>query len=148
MFLTKTFIVVWFALQVVASRGDRARPFQLCLSKCEAIEQDLSLALRLTRWSNSDLCKYECMHDITTKNSENGLPIQQYYGKWPFWRLGGIQEPASVLFSLLNLLLHTRGMARVRGEIPKTHPMKTYFILWSCASINTWIWSTMFHCRG
>jgi len=42
------------------------------------------------------------MHSIMDKVFEKGEPVQQYYGKWPFWRLLGMQEPASLLFSTLN----------------------------------------------
>ncbi|KAJ7566674.1 hypothetical protein O6H91_02G114000 [Diphasiastrum complanatum] len=33
-----------------------------------------------------------------------------YHGKWPFDRILGLQEPASVVFSLLNLLEHILGV--------------------------------------
>ena len=45
-------------------------------------------------------------------------PILQFHGKWPFHRFLGMQEPASVLFSLLNLLAHDYGISRLREGVP------------------------------
>ena len=88
------------------------------------------------------------MHTITDHAVEGGVPIQQYYGKWPFWRYAGMQEPASVIFSLANLLLHIWGLGEVRKDIPEEHPMKRYYIRWAYISCNAWIWSAVFHTRG
>ncbi|PPQ82382.1 hypothetical protein CVT25_008343 [Psilocybe cyanescens] len=103
--------------------------------------------LRLTRWTCTDDCKYRCMHEITDVDTRSGNPVQQYYGKWPFWRVIGIQEPASVLFSLLNLWAHARGGSAIRSKLPKYHPMRPYYLMWSMISINSWIWSSVFHTR-
>ncbi|KAF9464547.1 Per1-like protein [Collybia nuda] len=137
----------------LASSGDRSPDFGKCVALCQ-LDQcnpsqpiNLPLALRLTRWTCADDCKYTCMHDITTRDSQKGSNIQQYYGKWPFWRLAGMQEPASVAFSLLNLWAHVRGALKVREKIPKTHPMKSYYFTWSLVSINAWFWSSVFHTR-
>ena len=32
-----------------------------------------------------------------------GWPTVKYFGKWPFTRVLGMQEPASVAFSLMNM---------------------------------------------
>ncbi|PAV23399.1 Per1 [Pyrrhoderma noxium] len=52
-------------------------------------------------------------------------PVLQYYGKWPFWRFMGMQEPSSVVFSMGNL----------------------FMLLWSVVSMNAWVWSAVFHTR-
>jgi hypothetical protein len=101
-----------FAVNVYASSGDRADDYQYCLSKeaesrCSE-PQDVPLAMRLTRWTCEDDVKYTCMHSIVDNALQKGEPVQQYYGKWPFWRLLGMQEPASVLFSALNFWAHWR----------------------------------------
>ncbi|TFY72548.1 hypothetical protein EVG20_g483 [Dentipellis fragilis] len=103
--------------------------------------------MRLTRWTCTDNCKYTCMHAISDFSVESGLPLQQYYGKWPFWRYAGAQEPASVVFSLLNLLFHVWGRGEVRETMSNDHPMKRYYMTWSIISINAWIWSAVFHTR-
>ena len=79
---------------------------------------------------------------------QSGRRIQQYHGKWPFWRLAGMQEPASVAFSLLNLWAHAQGASKIRKKVPESHPMRSYYIVWSIISINAWIWSSIFHTRG
>jgi len=87
------------------------------------------------------------MHLITDKAVANGAKVQQYFGKWPFIRLAGMQEPASVLFSLLNLLAHARGAILVQEKVPAGHPMKNLYLGWALVGINAWIWSSVFHTR-
>ncbi|KAJ8072506.1 hypothetical protein AAF712_011199 [Marasmius tenuissimus] len=147
------FIILSLVLSVFASAGDRSSDFHRCLFRCKVAQCDiaspatLSIPLRLTQWTCLDNCKYHCMHDITTVDVDKGEPMLQYYGKWPFWRFAGMQEPASVLFSLLNLWAHVRGFSKVRKEVPDLHPLKRYFLIWSAASVNTWVWSAVFHTR-
>src|ERR1700761_1837035 len=87
-----------------ASSGDRNTGFQRCLSEkiskqCRSQDfyQNLPLTLRLTRWSCEDDCKYQCSHIMTNRAVKHQQRIEQYYGKWAFWRFLGMQEPASVL---------------------------------------------------
>ncbi|EUC59752.1 Mn2+ homeostasis protein (Per1) [Rhizoctonia solani AG-3 Rhs1AP] len=150
-----------------ASSGDRSPPFQQCLSNCVARtctgpngasqNSDLPLALRLTRWTCADDCKYQCMHiltDIALKeqsgaqsSSHLSTRIHQYYGKWPFWRFAGMQEPASVLFSVLNLVTHAAGMKKILKEVPKHFHMRSLYLIWSGLAVNAWVWSSVFHTR-
>ncbi|KAF9484982.1 Per1-like protein [Pholiota conissans] len=148
-----TLAIVSLSRLVYASSGDRSGEFSQCVDSCNVdrcitpATPDLPLALRLTRWSCVDDCKYRCMHAITAKDVYQGKTIQQYYGKWPFWRLAGMQEPASVAFSLLNLWAHARGASKIRRRVSETHPMRSYYLTWSMVSINAWIWSSVFHTR-
>ncbi|EJD06237.1 Per1-like protein [Fomitiporia mediterranea MF3/22] len=136
-----------------ASAGDRSDLFQRCLAICKQrncwsqTPISLSLSLRLTRWTCADDCAYSCMHQITDSSTAYGQPVVQYYGKWPFWRFLGMQEPASVLFSLLNFWVHLRGYRTVKMLVPDRHPMKPFMILWSAVNMNAWTWSTIFHVR-
>jgi hypothetical protein len=109
----------------------------------------------MTMWSCTDYCAYACTHEITNdaearirEHGKDAARIEQFYGKWAFWRLGGIQEPASVAFSLLNLWAHVRGLGSLQRELPERHPMRQMYIYWSLANVNLWIWSAMFHTRG
>ena len=137
-----------------ASSGDRSLHFIDCVDLCKVTRcgphfwSHSSVALRVTRWSCTDDCKYECMHKITDREIQKGARIQQYYGKWPFWRVAGMQEPASVAFSLLNLWTHVRGASKIRKTVSELHPMRHYYLVWSIISINSWIWSSVFHIRG
>lgn len=140
-------------LGALASSGDRAQDFTSCVSRCErdrcgSLSYGLPMALQMTRWTCTDDCKYTCMHEITDREIARNARVQQYYGKWPFWRLAGMQEPASVAFSLLNLWAHARGGMKIQKRLPATHPMKSYYLVWSLASINAWTWSAVFHTRG
>ncbi|KAF8528160.1 Per1-like protein [Hysterangium stoloniferum] len=143
-----------FASIITASSGDRHSTFTDCVSQCESKKClpptgpiTLPLALRVTRWTCRDECRYVCMHSITDQAISAHEPVHQYYGKWPFWRFLGIQEPASVLFSLLNLWGHVHGFRRARRVIPKTHPMRKYYLGWGVVNVNAWIWSAVFHTR-
>lgn len=138
----------------LASSGDRSPEYRDCVASCEkhsCINQPwkvLPFALRMTRWTCLDDCKYTCMHTITNAAIHAGTRIHQYHGKWPFWRFAGMQEPASVGFSLLNLLFYLRGYAEVQKRIPDGHPMKRYYLAFAIVSVNAWIWSSVFHTRG
>jgi len=73
--------------------------------------------------------------------------VEQFYGKWPFWRLAGMQEPASVAFSFANLLMHVLGADWLRRGVHPAHPMRPFYLTWSYVSINAWVWSAVFHTR-
>ncbi|KAH9057074.1 Per1-like protein [Lactarius deliciosus] len=139
----------------LASSGDRSNEFQRCLEQCtrHSCTSDgypvraQSLALRLTLWTCTDDCKYLCVHTLTDTAAESGVRAQQYYGKWPFWRYAGMQEPAAVAFSLANLLMHVLGADWLRHGVHPTHPMRPYYLTWAYLSVNAWIWSAVFHTR-
>ncbi|KAJ3538520.1 hypothetical protein NM688_g6509 [Phlebia brevispora] len=140
-----------FAAFAYASSGDRAQSFQSCIVKCESrtcpYTHATPLLDRLTFWTCADACKYRCMHYLTDFAIQAGTSIEQYYGKWPFWRKGGMQEPASVMFSVLNGLFHWWGVERLRNRVPVGHPMKKYYLRFAMVSINAWVWSSVFHTR-
>jgi len=145
-------LLLAFAVAVQASSGDRDPSFQQCLSKkreeqCRP-DHTLSIPLRLTGWTCEDDCKYQCSHLITDDAIRNDRPVQQFYGKWAFWRFLGIQEPASMFFSILNLWAHVRGGRRLQKRIQEGHPMRPYYLGFTLINVNVWIWSTIFHTRG
>jgi hypothetical protein len=151
-----TLCLLLFTTGTLASSGDRSNEFQRCLQQCarQSCTADgrplraLPLALRLTLWTCTDDCKYVCMHTLTDLAAESGVRAQQYYGKWPFWRYAGMQEPAAVAFSLANLLMHVLGLDWLRRGVHPTHPMRHFYITWAYISVNAWIWSAVFHTRG
>ncbi|KDD74866.1 Per1-like protein [Helicosporidium sp. ATCC 50920] len=91
------------------------------------------------------------------RNRATTLPYApiKYFGKWPFRRVLGAQEPASVLFSLLNLAAQLwwgawyRRRARRGAEAPSRGRFLTQRqVLAQCAlSCNAWLWSAVFHTR-
>ena len=74
-------------------------------------------------------------------------PIVQYHGKWPFQRFMGMQEPFSVLFSLLNLLAHYYGLNQIEEKIPKDYPLRKYYTAFGYFGLISWIFSMIFHTR-
>jgi hypothetical protein len=88
------------------------------------------------------------MHTLTDLALESGVRMEQFYGKWPFWRWAGMQEPASVAFSVANLLLHVLGADWLRRGVHPAHPMRPFYLTWAYVSVNAWVWSAVFHTRG
>lgn len=134
---------------VEASTGDRLDVFQTCVDECAQKPCSLSLPLRLLRWSCASDCAYQCSHVVTSMSDSGELPrYHQFFGKWAFYRLFGIQEPFSVLFSLGNFWVHWRGLKMVERRIPDTNRMKPWLKAAAWIQMNTWLWSAVFHTRG
>ena len=51
------------------------------------------------------------------------IEIQVCYFQWPFARVFGMQEPASVLFSLLNAAAHLYSIVQFRRRVIPLSPM-------------------------
>eukprot|EP00457_Paulinella_chromatophora_P004003 gb/GEZN01004013.1/.p1 GENE.gb/GEZN01004013.1/~~gb/GEZN01004013.1/.p1 ORF type:complete len:312 (+),score=10.48 gb/GEZN01004013.1/:398-1333(+) len=138
---------------VHGSVGDQDPAFQHCVNVCERTKcQDpalskLPLLLELTFWTCPENCRYDCMHNITQQRSAYGLPILKYYGKWPFVRILGMQELASVVFSIANAVPNLILYRRFGRPDLRRHRMTPVWRCYSLAAINTWVWSTVFHAR-
>ncbi|KAL6632048.1 Per1-like protein [Neocallimastix californiae] len=137
---------------VKSSWGDIDKRFKECLyicneSICENDPPKLSLPLRLTFWSCEAECKYHCMFKNVEERQNNNERIVQYYGKWPFYRFLGMQEPASVLFSFFNLCMHYIGLKRLNSATPKKYYLRNIYTLNSLVGIYSWIASMIFHTR-
>ncbi|KAG2229273.1 hypothetical protein INT48_003867 [Thamnidium elegans] len=103
------FIILLFIHICFGSTGNDQAPFQHCLDECVQVScptASLNFWLRLFNWNCPEDCRYVCSQQMTDTAQEQGLEIYQYYGKWPFYRLLGMQEPASVFFSIGNGLVH------------------------------------------
>ncbi|KAI8070303.1 Per1-like protein [Thamnidium elegans] len=144
------FIILLFIHICFGSTGNDQAPFQHCLDECVQVScptASLNFWLRLFNWNCPEDCRYVCSQQMTDTAQEQGLEIYQYYGKWPFYRLLGMQEPASVFFSIGNGLVHLYYFTRLRKKVPTVYDLKGYMLLYSCIGINTWFWSTVFHMR-
>ncbi|KAI8047994.1 Per1-like-domain-containing protein [Syncephalis plumigaleata] len=142
-----------------ASAGDRAPEYQACVELCQRKQCQRRVAdtvveinplpwyLRVLHWTCPDDCRYECQHTITAARLERGEPVLQYYGKWPFTRILGVQEPASVIFSILNGYGHWKYLPRVLERITPHYYMRKDLILFSLIGLNIWLWSAVFHTR-
>eukprot|EP00040_Diaphanoeca_grandis_P036015 m.228020 g.228020 ORF g.228020 m.228020 type:complete len:252 (+) comp33534_c0_seq2:607-1362(+) len=75
-------------------------------------------------------------------------PIQ-YYGKWPFARFLGVQEPASVVFSAANLLVHLTMSQRYKAMHTNIEfaLCGRLWLAWGCLCTVTWACAVVFHVR-
>ena len=116
----------------LASRGDESPLFRSCVQQCLGVHEskdenvttvrglvptcvgtDNSRVARLPfSWDCKSDCKYRCMWNIESNRSK---PPEKYFGKWPFVRLGLMQEPASVVLSLANLAANAHCLIRLVG---------------------------------
>ncbi|KAH8253532.1 hypothetical protein KR032_005908 [Drosophila birchii] len=162
--LSAIILLIGAALVTVchASNGDRTQFFHNCRQNCERTncsadgleiqEQAVkfykqSVFDRLFQWSCADECQYGCMWRTVFAFFERGWPIPQFYGKWPFLRLLGMQEPASVLFSALNFAVHLRMLRKFRREVRPDSPCYMLTHIFGVTSLNGWVWSAIFHTR-
>lgn len=134
------------------SPGDKCPKFKECVFTCQTEEcidgiSTLPTELQITFWNCRDECRYRCMRKIVNEKIKNGEKYDQYFGKWPFIRFFGLQEIASVIFSLLNLVAHVIGYRKLKSHIPEYHEMKDLYHLNFLISVWTWFWSAVFHSR-
>ncbi|EFN53094.1 hypothetical protein CHLNCDRAFT_26223, partial [Chlorella variabilis] len=98
-------------------------------------------------WDCPADCSYVCMWLMERSRPSDAGPVQKYYGKWPFRRWMGMQEPAAVLFSLLNLAAHAHCLARFVAARGGGYPYRWLWGGYMALSINAWLWSAVFHSR-
>ncbi|XP_065292244.2 post-GPI attachment to proteins factor 3 [Dermacentor albipictus] len=142
---------------VSASPGDQSAEYKSCLRRCRSINctQEKQTTFRsgqawylaLLLWDCADECRHECMWHAVDVLQAKDKPVPQFHGKWPFWRFYGIQEPASVIFSILNGICHLWMWRKFRRLVPSSAP---FYVIWkgqAVLSINAWFWSAVFHAR-
>ncbi|KAJ2451714.1 hypothetical protein EV183_003430 [Coemansia sp. RSA 2336] len=131
-----------------ASSGDRQLSFRKCVNQCRVncTPDQLALHLRLLFWDCKSNCDYSCQRHITRQAQMAGRPVHQYHGKWPFVRVLGVQEPASVLFSIMNGVMHVRSWKLVQS-LPRIHPMRRWLSVFVVLGTWSWFCSAVFHTR-
>lgn len=161
-------VLLEFALipVVTASVGDTLPEFRSCLSDCQTecsssspsskYDQDSisPVAAKLFQWNCELDCGYKCQQLISRERRSNGLPMVQFYGKWPFKRIFGITEIFSTIFSLGNLVVNYRNYGKIKRarkyasfRDPEKATMLSQYLLLLAISIAGWIFSTVFHIR-
>lgn len=141
---------LFFVAVTLGSSGDRQPAFKRCIQSCitqhcqPASPPLLPFHLRLLQWTCPTNCDYLCQRQLTQSAQQQSLPIHQYHGKWPFIRLWGIQEPASVLFSMLNGWMHLKNWHKVRRL---NQPMRSWLSAFVVLGTWTWFCSAIFHIR-
>lgn len=142
------------------SFGDQQKEYKKCLIHCGEAEQcdkhyfpvRQSVVNKIFGWTCPAECQYQCMWTVEKKNRAAGIRVFQYYGKWPFTRILGIQEPASVLFSLGNMAAHIYGYHHIYLSGLEDNKAADWFLHGLTranyyVSLNAWLWSAVFHSR-
>ena len=114
----------------------------------------LPLHLRLLGWSCISNCDYQCQRVITMeRRKHDDEETLQFHGKWPFWRIYGIQELGSAITSLGNFYVNYKyGFLRIcdRLKAPLAYEHKLLYVNILVVTIITmlaWTASTIFHIR-
>uniref|UniRef100_A0A6B2EHI8 Post-GPI attachment to proteins factor 3 n=1 Tax=Phlebotomus kandelakii TaxID=1109342 RepID=A0A6B2EHI8_9DIPT len=152
-------VVFWSFFRICdASSGDRSPYYQNCVKVCQSSnctddgsgfqKPELQpLAERLLAWSCYDECTYDCMWKTTRAFLERNWEVPQFHGKWPFVRFLGLQEPASVIFSLANLAANLYMLRQFRARVRRDSPNYWLWHYFGAICCNAWLWSTIFHAR-
>ncbi|KAJ3298942.1 Post-GPI attachment to proteins factor 3 [Rhizoclosmatium sp. JEL0117] len=148
--LLKAITFLLLAAFTLASSGDRQPIYQNCVRQClKGGCTELSIDLKLTLWTCEANCRYECTHKVTKVLVEGGHGVHQFHGKWPFIRMLGLQEPASVLFSVLNGYMHWIGYRKLK-RAPSgggAGAWRSLYMTNALLAMSGWFWSSIFHAR-
>ncbi|XP_033639470.1 post-GPI attachment to proteins factor 3-like [Asterias rubens] len=160
LFVVSCFLLfLWVAPSGVdASWGDQHHIFRNfrrhCLNtncsteiKTKAFKARQPSYLQFLGWDCWSECTYESMWYLTKKTQEEVNRVPQFYGKWPFVRFLGMQEPASTIFSILNGIAAVFMLIQFRKRVPPKAPMYEAWHGYFAVVINAWLWSTVFHFR-
>lgn len=143
-----------------ASAGDIDPSYRACLGECfppcKLFPEDSPWYFPRSlyqKWKLLD-CKHDCMYQCMTEREKERATLGQipvkYHGKWPFKRVFGLQEAASVVLSLLNLAMHFHGLSSFYTLVKHKKAYYDYAGLWyiyGLLSMNSWFWSALFHTR-
>ncbi|XP_052734334.1 uncharacterized protein LOC108319538 isoform X1 [Vigna angularis] len=175
-------VLSWSVEVIDASAGDADPRYRVCVTQCQQTGcvgqrcfpnckfssdgelfdrpwymQQGPLYIQWKKWDCQCDCRYYCMVDREKERESQNLGPVKYHGKWPFRRLYGMQEPASVAFSALNLAMHFHGWVSffilIYYKLPLKDGKKAYYEyagLWHVygfLSLNSWFWSGVFHSR-
>ncbi|XP_063933210.1 uncharacterized protein LOC135145017 [Zophobas morio] len=137
----------------IASSGNEDFRYQYCteqcsLNLCSNSKGHLTALNRLNflTWTCKENCQYDCMMKVTEEDIKSNKKIKQFHGRWPFKRIFGIQDPASTLFSLLNLFAHLLGWRNYSKQV-NNNPLRKLWKYWFLLSCNAWVWSAIFHAK-
>lgn len=146
-------VLLLLATLAVASVGDRSEEFRTCVSHCirhtcKQMGYVPPLHHRLLLWDCPQECDYRCQQIVTFARMNSGQGVVQFHGKWPFFRFFGIQELASVIFSMANFVPHYKGYVMLKNlNKRKPNSLIPYYIGFAFVGMNSWVWSSVFHTR-
>ncbi|RCK64867.1 Protein PER1 [Candida viswanathii] len=131
----------------LASVGDNLPEFQACLHQCDCMSLPLPQPFV---WSCLANCNYHCQQNITDQREARGLDMVQFYGKWPFVRVFGVQEFFSTVFSLANLYVNYGNIAPIYRQYRRNSALDfqimygQYLFLLAISCVG-WTFSSLFH---
>jgi len=144
--------------EVLCSWGDSSPEYRSCKQRCVVANCTTETNLYkwkerqpipeyIIGWSCQEDCGYDCMWYSADIIYARHNKVPQYHGRWPFVRILGMQEPASVIFSVMNLLAHVYMIRWFVKVVPPSAPMYGVWVLNSVIAVNAWFWSSVFHTR-
>lgn len=115
----------------------------------------LNLPMKLLLWDCPSNCDYQCQQIVTKERVRKGEEVYQFHGKWPFWRIFGVQEVALMLFSFLNFIPHYLGYFQLKAlaeKLPQTQATYLRGMLRNTrfaalVAMGAWLSLTIFHIR-
>jgi hypothetical protein len=142
--------------EIWGSLGDRDPKYRKCVDSskkvCRGHTSNESLfsfyPISIVNWSCIETAQYACMRTINAERLQNKEPALKYYGHWCFERYFGLEEPASVLFSLLNLVPHLLYLQK--QYLQKVNGQNTHAKWLTCLALvasNAWLASAYFHSK-
>ncbi|XP_022902411.1 post-GPI attachment to proteins factor 3 [Onthophagus taurus] len=152
-------LIILFNVKITFGSVGNASPyFKRCSYDCTRINCTLdgskyktnnlqNFFYTLTYWRCENECEYMCMWDTVDLFQKRQYRIPQFYGKWPFIKILTIQEPASTIFSLINLYAHIKMAKRMKEEIRFGSPNLWLWYGHAILFSHSWIWSAIFHAR-
>ncbi|KAI5964242.1 uncharacterized protein KGF55_002184 [Candida pseudojiufengensis] len=149
--ITKIVILLLLVITPIqASRGDTLSEFTECLDSCDC--STIPYKYKIILWSCSSNCNYYCQQLVTNQRTAKGYEMVQFYGKWPFVAIFGIQEFFSTLFSFGNFIVNYWNFKIIYKQFVINHDdeIKTiyfqYLVLLVVSMIG-WIFSIIFHIK-
>ncbi|CAD6197650.1 unnamed protein product [Caenorhabditis auriculariae] len=151
-------LILSFGLAYIceASRGDNTVYYHRCTKDCREAH-DCPDSFSSYGWSYGECfrCKNKCMWETVEIFESHVGYVPQFHGKWPFVAIDVdcpfgffhciIQEPASVVFSLMNLMTFTYMDTRVRNM--RNLENRDAWLALTRIGMATWVSSTLFHAR-
>jgi len=142
----------WGNKIIDASIGDRSEPYEKCLSECKDGQLGCPKQFDAFGWwwrEECFSCRYDCIWSTVEQFTAAGYQIPQFHGKWPFTAIrlgsfGTIQEPASFIFSFLNLASCIYFLRKI-GQLPKKFASRSIWRTYCIVGCSTWICSILFH---
>ena len=159
------------------SRGDRLEGFRRCEAACRGVGPphcasaygrpavgcvgaSASLLHRLAGAGQGAAdpaavereCALLCASAVAAYLKETGRPAEKFHGRWAFRRSGGLAEPLSAAFSVLNASAHLEGwlaFRRAYNAAPeaaaKAYPWAPLWALYALLNLLMWAGSTAWH---